>query len=200
MSRLILASTSLSRQSVLRAAGIAFEAVAPGVDEEAVKQALTTSGAGPRDIAVALARGEALAVSRRRRGPVIGADQTLELDGVLFDKPHDMMQARETLRRLRARRHVLHSAVVVAKDGVVQWGALVSPQLTMWPFTDRFLEDYLAREGERVLSSVGAYLIEGPGIQLFEKIDGDHFAILGLPLLPLLNFLRTTQAEEVVEP
>lgn len=198
MSRLILASTSTSRQSILRAAGLVFDAVAPGVDEDVLKAGLLAEGAGPRDIALALATEKALAVSRRTPGPVIGADQTLDLDGALFDKPADMAAARQTLTRLRGRTHVLHSAVVVADGGEIRWSLVDSPRLAVRAFSDAFLDDYLAGQGERVLSSVGAYLIEGAGIQLFDHIDGDHFAILGLPLLPLLNFLRSGPGHEVV--
>ena len=197
MSGLILASTSASRRAILDAAGVAFTAIAPDVDEDAAKAALLAAGAGPLDVAAELASLKAIAVSRLLSGLVIGADQTLELDGALFDKPRDLAEARRTLEALRGRAHRLHSAVAVASGGEVLWSEVVTARLTMWPFSDAFLDRYLADQGDAVLSSVGAYLIEGRGIQLFEKIEGDHFAILGLPLLPLLNYLRAVAADQV---
>ena len=197
MSGLILASTSASRRAILDAAGVAFRAIAPDVDEDAAKAALLAAGAGPLDVAAELASLKAIAVSRLLSGLVIGADQTLELDGALFDKPRDLAEARRTLEALRGRAHRLHSAVAVASGGEVLWSEVVTARLTMWPFSDAFLDRYLADQGDAVLSSVGAYLIEGRGIQLFEKIEGDHFAILGLPLLPLLNYLRAVAADQV---
>ena len=197
MSGLILASTSASRRAILEAAGVAFTAMAPEVDEDAAKAKLLSAGAGPLDIAMQLADLKAIAVSRRHSGLVIGADQTLELGGALIDKPGDLAEARATLEALRGRTHRLHSAVVVASGGEALWRDVVTARLTMWPFSDAFLDRYLADQGDRVLSSVGAYLIEGRGIQLFEEIDGDHFAILGLPLLPLLNYLRAAAADRV---
>ena len=197
MSGLILASTSASRRAILEAAGIAFTAIAPGVDEDAAKAGLLAADAGPLDVAVQLASLKAIAVSRLHSGLVIGADQTLELDGAMFDKPRDLAEARRTLEALRGRTHLLHSAVTVASGGEALWSDVVTAKLTMWPFSDGFLDRYLADQGDRVLSSVGAYLLEGRGIQLFEEIEGDHFAILGLPLLPLLNYLRAAAADQV---
>lgn len=196
MSGLILASTSAPRGAILSAAGVIFSVVAPGVDEDPVKAQLLAAGAGPRDIAAELAGLKAVAVSRLHRGLVVGADQTLDLDGALFDKPRDLCQARRTLEALRGRTHLLHSAVTVASGGAALWSEVVTARLTMWPFSDAFLDRYLAEQGEQVLSSVGAYLIEGRGIQLFETIEGDHFSILGLPLLPLLTYLRAAAAGE----
>lgn len=190
MTPLILASTSASRHALLRAAGMAFEAVAPGIDEHGPKATLLDAGASPRDIALALATLKAQSVSRRRAGLVLGADQTLDLDGALFDKPVDLADARKTLVSLRGKTHALHSAAVVARGGAVLWSTVATARLTMWPFDDAFLNAYLEDQGAAVLSSVGAYLLEGRGIQLFSLIEGDYFGILGLPLLPLLAFLR----------
>jgi septum formation protein len=185
-----LASQSAIRAQVLRAAGVEFDTQVSGLDEDSVKHSLLREGVGPRDIADALAEGKALKVSRRRPGLVIGADQTLELDGQLYDKAEDIEQARAKLKSLRGQTHKLHSALAVARDGVVIWRTLSSPQLTMRPFSDAFLEGYLARNGAAVLSSVGCYQVEGEGAQLFSRIEGDHFAILGVPLMALLDYLR----------
>jgi septum formation protein len=191
-----LASQSKSRAQILRAAGVAFDTMVSGLDEDAVKASLLMEGTSPRDIADALAEGKALKVSRRTTGLVIGADQTLELDGVLYDKAGDIDEACAKLKSLRGKTHVLHSALVIARDGVAIWRTLSSPKLTMRPFSDAFLEGYLARNGEAVLSSVGCYYVEGEGAQLFSAVDGDYTAILGLPLMALLDYLRLQGALE----
>jgi septum formation protein len=187
---LILASTSSARRAVLEGAGVAFEAVRPDVDEDAAKDELLGKGAGPREIAEALAAAKALAVSKDRPGLVIGADQTLDLQGRLYDKAADLAAARARLAELRGRSHQLHSAVAVAEHGRAVWAETVSATLTMRDFSDAFLDDYLAREGAAALGSVGCYRLEGVGVQLFEAIDGDYFTILGLPLMGLLELLR----------
>jgi septum formation protein len=186
----VLASTSSARRALLAAAGVEFEAVSPGVDEEAAKAALAAEGLTPRDMADALAELKALKVSSRRPGLVIGADQTLDLDGETIDKAATLEAARARLLSLRGRRHKLHSAVVAAIDGRPIWREVSSATLTMRPFSDAFLEDYLAAEGEALLGAVGCYRLEGLGAQLFERIDGDYFTVLGLPLLGLLDLLR----------
>ena len=185
----VLASTSASRRALLQGAGVNFTAKAAGVDEDAAKAALLGDGLGPRDIADALAELKAIRV-RAGGALVIGADQTLDLDGELIDKPASLDEARERLQRLRGRSHKLHAAVVVAQAGQPIWRDLQSATLWMRPFSDAFLEDYLAREGEGVLSSVGCYRLEDVGVQLFSRIEGDYFTILGLPMLGLLDFLR----------
>ncbi len=185
-----LASQSRVRAELLRAAGVEVRTQASGLDEAGVKQALLAEGVGPRDIADALAEGKALKISRRTPGLVIGADQTLDLDGALYDKAESLEQARERLTLLRGKTHKLHSAVVIARDGVAVWRALNSPQLTMRPFTDAYLDAYLERNADAALSSVGAYQLEGEGIQLFSRIQGDYFSILGLPLIEVLDYLR----------
>ena len=185
-----LASTSATRVALLRGAGVDFEAMSPGVDEAAVKEGLLAEGASARDVADLLAELKAVRASTRRPGLVIGADQTLELGGELVDKAESLEAARERLLSLRGRTHVLHSAVVVARDGTPIWRELKSPRLTVRAFSDAWLDGYLAREGEALLGSVGCYRLEGEGIQLFDRIDGDYFAILGLPLTGLLGVLR----------
>jgi septum formation protein len=186
----VLASTSGIRKQVLAAAGVTFEAVAAGVDETAIKQSLQAEGVGPRDIADALAEAKAVKVSRRRPGLVIGADQTLDLDGELFDKAETVEAARERLRSLRGKTHRLHCGMVVARDGQPIWREVVTTSLRMRPFSDAYLDAYLQRNAPEVLLSVGCYQLEGEGIQLFDRIEGDYFAILGLSLIPLLDLLR----------
>lgn len=187
---LILASKSAARRAVLDGAGVRYEARVAGVDEDAVKTSLLAEGAGPREIADALAELKAIRVSAGRPDFVIGSDQTLDLDGRLYDKAESVEAARERLKLLRGRTHKLHSAVVVAKEGTPIWREIVTASLTMRDFSDAFLEEYLAHEGEHALGSVGCYRLEGPGAQLFSKIEGDYFAILGLPLMGLLDLLR----------
>ena len=190
MAQVVLASKSAARRAVLEGAGVPFETAVAGVDEDAVKASLLAEGATPRDVADALAELKAIRISRARPEFVVGADQTLELEGRLYDKANTLEEARERLKALRGKPHKLHSAVVVAKDGSPIWREVVTAKLTMRDFSDAFLEDYLAQEGQEALGSVGCYRLEGPGAQLFSKIDGDYFAILGLPLLGLLDLLR----------
>jgi len=188
--KVILASKSQARAQVLAGAGVAFETAGAGVDEDLAKEALLAQGAGPKAVAQALAQAKALAVSETRAGLVIGADQTLEFEGGLYDKAADVAAARARLLALRGRTHELHAAVVVAEAGAVIWRETATAALTMRDFSEAFLDDYLAREGEAALGSVGCYRLEGPGAQLFSRIDGDYFGILGLPLLGLLELLR----------
>lgn len=186
----VLASKSAARRAVLEGAGVPFEAVVAGVDEDAVKAGLLGEGASVRDIADALAELKAIKVSRKSPALVIGADQTLEFEGKLYDKAETAEEARARLQALRGKAHKLHSAVVVAKDGAPIWREVATATLTMRDFSDAFLDEYLAVEGDEALGSVGCYRLEGPGAQLFSKIEGDYFAILGLPLLGLLDLLR----------
>jgi septum formation protein len=187
---LILASQSRARQMLLAHAGIVFEAVPADIDERAVQQA---SGlAAPGDIAALLAREKALWVSSRQAGKyVIGADQTLALGDRLFSKPAGRAQAAEQLRALAGRAHELHSAVAVARDGKILFAEISMARMTMRSLDEAGIDAYLDAAGEAVTSSVGAYQLEGLGAHLFERIEGDHFTILGLPLLPLLAFLRS---------
>ena len=187
---IVLASTSAIRQAVLKGAGLQFEAVSPGVDETTIKDSLLAEGVSPRDVADALAEAKAVKVSRKRSGLVIGADQTLDLDGTLHDKVDTVDEARERLKALRGKTHKLHCGMVVDRDGQPIWREVVTTSLRMRPFTDAYLDDYLQRNSPGILSSVGCYQLEGEGVQLFDKIDGDYFAILGLALIPLLDLLR----------
>lgn len=189
---LILASGSSARRALLAAAGVAFEAEAPGLDEAAVKAALAAEAAPARDVADTLAEMKAVKVSARRPGRlVLGGDQVLALDGTLFDKPRDEAEVRDHLRRLRGRTHELLSAAVIAEDGRPVWRHLGRARLAMRPFSEAFLEAYLARHGEGLTETVGAYRLEGGGAQLFTRVEGDYFSVLGLPLLELLAYLRT---------
>ena len=187
---IVLASKSPTRSALLTGAGVAFETALPGVDEDAVKVEMLATGATPREVAAALAERKALRVSASRPGLIIGADQTLEFEGGLYDKVDTIDAARERLALLRGKAHELHAAVVVAKDGLAIWRDLVTVRLMMRDFSDVFLEHYLSTEGPHALGSVGCYRLEGPGAQLFSRIDGDYFAILGLPMLGLLDLLR----------
>jgi septum formation protein len=187
---LILASQSRTRQALLASAGLAFEAIPPDIDERAIQQASKLSA--PGDVALLLAREKARWVSSQRpRHYVIGADQTLAMGTRLFNKPGDRGQALDQLRTLVGHRHELHSAVAVARGGEIAFEHSAIARLTMRPMAEAELVAYLDAAGERVTSSVGAYQLEDLGVHLFERIEGDYFTILGLPLLPLLAFLRS---------
>ncbi len=187
---LILASQSRARQTLLANAGINFEAVPAEIDERAVQQ--TSRLAAPGDIAALLAREKSLSVSVRLSDRfVVGADQTLALGSRLFSKPAGRAQAAEQLRALAGGTHELHSAVAVARDREILFETVTSARMTMRRLSDAEIEAYLGEAGEAITSSVGAYQLEGLGVHLFERIEGDHFTILGLPLLPLLGFLRS---------
>lgn len=187
---LTLASKSAARTAVLRGAGLSFETADSQVDEDKTKTALLAKAASPKVIAEALAEEKALAVSGKRPGLVIGADQTLEFQGGLYDKVGSLEAARERLKLLRGQPHQLHSAVVLAREGQVVWRETITATLTMRDFSDQFLEHYLEIEGSAALGSVGCYRLESLGVQLFSAIDGDYFTILGLPLMGLLERLR----------
>ena len=185
-----LASKSSARQMILKNAGVAFEAVSPGVDEATAKAGLLAEAVPPRDIADALAEMKAVKVSTKRPGLVIGADQTLDLRGELIDKVDTLDEARARLLELRGQVHKLHSAVVVARDGQPIWRIVESAKLSVRPFSESWLDQYIERRGEALLWSVGCYELEAEGVQLFDHVDGDYFTILGLPLIGLLDFLR----------
>jgi septum formation protein len=186
---LILASQSRARQALLGAAGITFDAIPADIDERAIQQ--RAGLVAPSEIAACLAREKALAISSSRAGRyVVGADQTLAAGQTLFNKPAGRIEAAEQLRALAGRVHQLHSAVAVARDGKILFGDVAVARMTMRPLSAAQIAAYLDAAGERVTTSVGAYQLEGLGVHLFERIEGDHFTILGLPLLSLLDFLR----------
>lgn len=190
---LVLASGSRTRQHLLTAAGVAFRVVTSGVDEAVVRETLETgaSGVEPADVAEILARAKAEDVSARHPDAVvIGADQVLSCGDEIFSKAVTIDEARDTLLRLRGRTHQLHSAVAIAEAGQTTWTTLDTAHLTMRNFSMACLGGYLAQAGDSALDSVGSYKLESAGIQLFERIEGDYFTILGLPLLPLLAELR----------
>ena len=189
--RIILASASAARRSVLEAAGLRFEVRAAAVDEALIKETAQAEGIPPADAALMLADAKAERIARREpEALVIGCDQLLVCEGRWFDKPAGASAARGHLLALRARRHELVTVVVCHRHGGRIWQDVAVPRLTMRDFSDAFLDAYLAVEGDRVTQSVGAYRLEGPGVQLFSRIEGEHAAILGLPLLSLLGFLR----------
>lgn len=185
-----LASGSASRRALLAAAGVAADSVAPNVDEASYRTSLRAEGVPVRDQAMQLAELKAVRVSSARGGLVIGGDQMLALGNEAFDKPADLAEARSHLTRLSGKSHTLETAIVVCEDGRPVWRHLARPRLTMRPLTPEFIEAYMEQCGDSLLSTVGAYQLEGVGAQLFSNIEGDYFSILGLPLLPLLDYLR----------
>jgi septum formation protein len=186
---LVLASRSASRRAMLEAAGIPIEVYIPDLDERAVEAAAGVRH--PADVAALLAREKAKAVARlMRHRVVVGADQTLAFEDRRFDKPRDRAGAREQLMMLAGKTHYLHSAVALAQDGNVLFDGTDTASLTLRNLSGSFLDRYLDTAGSAVLECVGAYQLENVGVHLFDRIDGDHFTVLGLPLLKLLDFLR----------
>ena len=191
---LLLASQSSGRAAMFRAAGLSFETSAAHVDEEALTASLLAAGQTPRNIADALAEAKAVKISSRLPGvTVIGADSTLALDdGSMLSKPESPDAAADHLRRMAGARHRLFSAAVAARDGVAIWRAIGEAKLWMRPLSEAFIADYVAREWNSIRWTVGCYEIEGAGVQLFERVEGDPWTIIGMPMLPLLAWLRTT--------
>ncbi|HEX8644379.1 MAG TPA: Maf family protein [Allosphingosinicella sp.] len=189
--RILLASKSEARRAILSAAGVAFETVEAELDEEAAKAGLEAAGFDARGVAEELAQLKALSTRAGEGDLVIGSDQTLELDdGTMLSKPASRADALAQLRLLSGRTHFLHSAAVAVEAGEMRWWHCETATLAIRPLGEAFLERYLEREYEAIRWSVGGYRIEGPGVQLFERIEGSHFAVLGMPLLPLLAYLR----------
>lgn len=188
--RIILASGSAIRRKLMTDAGLDFEVITKPVDEGAIKNSMMAESARLRDIADALAEAKSMRVSRIEEGLVIGADQIMVMDDQLFDKPKDMNDARERLKLMRGKTHYLVGAVVICENGAAVWRYIAKTKLTMRDFSDEFLEDYLKAEGELLTKSVGAYRFEGLGAQLFSHVEGDFFSILGLSLLPVMDYLR----------
>lgn len=190
-SLLVLASASPFRRALLENAGLTFDARAAEVDERALERPLEQSGASPVDVALALAEAKAQDVARHFPGAiVIGSDQTMSLGPRVYHKPKDMAEAADHLRSLSGKTHSLNSAIVLVRAGEVLWRHVSTAQMTVRPLSRDFVGRHLKRVGAKALASVGAYQLEGEGIQLFEKIEGDYFTILGLPMLPLLSKLR----------
>ena len=191
MSHLILASGSAIRREILDGAGLDYEVIVRPVDEAAIKDAMLADNARLRDIADALAEAKAMRVSRQEAGLVIGADQIMVMDDTLFDKPKNLAEARERLLSMRGKKHELIGAVVICENGAPVWRHICRTKLWVREFSEEFLDWYIETEGEALTKSVGAYRFEGPGAQLFEKVEGGFFGILGLDLLPVLDYLRT---------
>jgi septum formation protein len=190
MRLLILASSSQTRAQMLQNAGLSVEGHAPAIDEEALREGLLAEGASPRDLADALAEHKALRIARRYpQDMVLGCDQILEFDGAVLGKPDSISAARERLARMRGQAHVLWTAAVLYDGGQPVWRHVDQSRLYMRNYSEAFLDDYVREGGWAVTGTTGGYAIEGPGIRLFDRIEGDHFAILGLPLLPLLATL-----------
>ncbi|MEM6626989.1 MAG: Maf family protein [Pseudomonadota bacterium] len=190
MTDLILASQSASRAALFSGAGLAFTQIGANVDEDAVKAGMRAEGKSTAEQAEVLAEMKAAKISRKHAGLVVGGDQMLDLNGTAFDKPKDLDQARDNLLKLRGKTHTLETAIVVCEGGAPVWRHIAKPKLTMRAFSDAFLDQYIDAAGPKILASVGAYQLEDLGAQLFNKIEGDYFSILGLPLLPLLDWLR----------
>ncbi|HEX8302129.1 nucleoside triphosphate pyrophosphatase [Sphingomonas sp.] len=191
--KLVLASQSASRRAMLEAAGVPFEAVAAQVDEASAKESLIAGGMGARDLADALAELKALKVSRMAPGAlVLGSDSVVALaDGLLLDKPASRDQAAEHLRRMSGAAHDLYSAAVIAENGQPVWRFVDRAKLHVRILSEGFIEEYLDAEWPAIGGCVGCFRIEGPGVQLFSKVEGSHFTILGLPLVPVLDYCRT---------
>lgn len=188
---LVLASASQSRAKMFESIGLSLEIVPSHIDEQILKDGCSEQGKSAGDAAMALAIAKARHVSQQfPNAYIIGADSLIHCGDVWYDKAKSLSEAREQLKSLRGKTHTIETAVCVVKDGEVMWSHLSSPRLIMRSFSDEFLDGYINQLGDKLLHCVGCYQVEGPGIQLFETIEGDFFAIMGLPLLPLLSYLR----------
>ena len=197
--RIILASGSAIRREILDGAGLDYEVIVRPVDEAAIKDAMLAENSRLRDIVDALAEAKAMRVSRQETGFVIGADQIMVMkddngQDQLFDKPKDMAEVRARLLSMRGKKHELIGAVVICENGAPVWRHMSQTKLWVREFSEAFLEKYIDAEGDALMKSVGAYRFEGPGAQIFEKVEGGFFAILGLDLLPVLDYLRSRGA------
>ncbi|MEM7639240.1 MAG: Maf family protein [Pseudomonadota bacterium] len=190
MVNIILASGSASRRSLLAGAGVQAQSIKPNVDEDAAKKAMRSEGLSVSNQAMRLAEMKAVKVSSQVQGLVIGGDQMLNLEGEAFDKPINLEGAAKHLKKLSGKTHTLETAIVIAENGEPIWRHMARPHLTVRTLSDRFIGSYIKSCGPPLLTTVGAYQLEGLGAQLFSKIEGDYFSILGLPLLPLLDYLR----------
>ena len=194
-SKLVLASNSSIRAQLLRNAHVEFESVTARVDEDMIRRALEAEGATPREIADALAESKARKVSAKRPGAlVLGCDQVLDFQGEVFSKPVDRDDARRQLQKLRGQRHMLLSAAVIYRDGEPLWRFVGVVRLFMRQFSDAYLDQYLDRNWDEIQHCVGGYMLEAEGVRLFEKVDGDYFTVLGMPLVEILSYL-TLQGE-----
>lgn len=190
MLNIILASGSASRRSLLAGAGVQAQSIKPNVDEEAAKRTMRADGVSVSNQAMQLAELKAVKVSSQVDGLVIGGDQMLNLDGEAFDKPINLDGAARHLKKLSGKTHTLETAIVIAENGIPTWRHLARPHLTVRTLSNEFIDTYIQSCGPPLLTTVGAYQLEGLGAQLFSRIEGDYFSILGLPLLPLLDYLR----------
>ena len=189
--QIILASKSASRRALLKNAGVAHDAISSDVDENIIKQQCASEGMDLNTTCMRLAEAKAIEVSKSHADKyIIGADQILGLDGRAFDKPSSLEEAAVRIKEFSGKAHILHNGICVVKNEEVIWRHIEMPCLKMRALSDEQVETYIEKSGSKILSSVGAYMLEDLGIQLFEKIEGDYFSILGLPLLPLLEFLR----------
>ena len=190
MVNIILASGSASRRSLLAGAGVQAQSIKPNVDEDAAKRGMRSEGLSVSNQAMRLAEMKAVKVSSQGEGLVIGGDQMLNLEGEAFDKPINLDGAAKHLKKLSGKTHTLETAIVIAENGEPIWRHMARPHLTVRTLSDGFIRSYIQSCGPPLLTTVGAYQLEGLGAQLFSKIEGDYFSVLGLPLLPLLDYLR----------
>lgn len=191
---IILASGSLIRRKLMEDAGIDFSVISKPVDEDAIKKSMLSDGVKFKNIADALAEAKSIKVSQQHSGLVIGADQIMVMDNQLFDKPKTMNEAKNRLLSLRGKTHYLIGAIVISENGFPVWRHLAKTKLIMREFSETFLNEYLELEGKSILQSVGGYKFEGRGSQLFSNVEGDFFSILGLSMLPLMDYLRVRGA------